>query len=83
MSIKAWGTRNWGTEQAESYQLRLFEIFELVRSHPEIGALHEEYGSGIRTFPVAHHIVVYEIDEPFVTVLAIVPPHANVAQELS
>ena len=83
VSIKATGTRFWGPDQAERYQARIFEIFRLIRLHPEIGVSHEEYGQRIRTFPVEHHIVIYEIDDQNVTVLAVVPPHANVHRELN
>ena len=66
----------------ECYQWRIFEIFELLRRNPEIGVIHPEYGEGVRTFPVERHIVIYDAYWPSVTILAILPPHADFRNEV-
>lgn len=54
----------WGETQAEHYIHGLFESFETIAQHPDIGRVRPELSAKIRSFVHKRHIIYYmKMDE--------------------
>lgn len=49
----------WGDAQAREYVLRLFKAFDLIGRNPRMGRLRKELWDGIRSLPLAAHVVFF------------------------
>lgn len=76
-STKAFGLKNWGNERAENYQRRIMSVFETLQRNPMIGFTRDELGRGIRTFPVATHVIVYRASHTTLTIVAVLHSHSD------
>jgi len=55
--------QQWGKAQRRDYRRALYEVFDELTWFPELGRLRPEYGSGVRSYRVRQHIVVYRADD--------------------
>ncbi len=62
-SIVVYTRERWGDRQARRYAKALGEALRQLRDRPGLGRVRDELHAGMRSFPVASHIVFYrEID---------------------
>jgi toxin ParE1/3/4 len=57
--ISRYTQKNWGNKQAKYYLVELAAGFESLARSPRLGKARDEIEKGIRSFPVARHIVFY------------------------
>ena len=57
--ITRYTQENWGNKQAKRYLVELAAGFENIARSPKLGKARDEIEKGIRSFPVARHIVFY------------------------
>lgn len=59
--ISRYTQENWGNKQAKYYLIELAAGFESLTQSPKLGKEREEIEKGLRSFPVARHIIFYRI----------------------
>lgn len=69
--IFQYSVEQWGVEQADRYRTRLYAACGNLASFPDLGRRRREYGSRVRSFPVAQHIVYDRVIEDGVEVVRI------------
>lgn len=57
--IYRYSERNWGEQQARRYVSALFDLFERLGRHPQLGRSRGELGEGIRSFAQGAHLTFY------------------------
>ena len=57
--ISRYTQENWGNKQAKYYLVELAAGFENLARSPKLGKARDEIEKGIRSFPVARHIIFY------------------------
>ncbi len=57
--ISRYTRENWGNKQAKYYLVELAAGFENLARSPKLGKARDEIEKGIRSFPVARHIIFY------------------------
>lgn len=70
-NIQLYTLRHWGHEQAVVYEAAFDEAYARLRENPEIGRERPEYGSGLRSLLVEHHLVYYRIKGDLIEVTRI------------
>jgi toxin ParE1/3/4 len=54
--------------------------FFLLAHYPYLGRIRDEdFGSGVRSFPVGEYVIVYRVQEPNVLILRVVHGHRDLA----
>jgi toxin ParE1/3/4 len=71
-SIQAYTLAQWGVDQASEYEEAIHDAFEMLRTHPELGKNREDLRSGLRSYPVLGHFILYEIARDTLVVQRIV-----------
>ena len=56
-SIFLYSIENFGEAQAERYVRHLYETFQMLADHPNIGRLRPELGDEMRSFPHQRHVI--------------------------
>lgn len=57
--IFTFGEEIWGEVNASVYIHKLFEVFDHIGHHHQIGRLRHELGSGLRSFPHRSHVIFF------------------------
>lgn len=71
-SIQAYTLAQWGVDKATEYEEAIHDALEKLRTHPELGKNRDDLRSGLRSYPVLNHLIVYETDRAMVVVQRIV-----------
>jgi toxin ParE1/3/4 len=75
VDIWLYGLEMWGSKQADEYQIRIYNAFDSLCRHPELGMARDDLGEALRGLYVGEHLIVYEIVEYTILVHAI--PHQS------
>jgi toxin ParE1/3/4 len=59
--ITRYTKENWGNKQAKRYLVELAAGCENIARSPKLGKARDEIEKGIRSFPVARHIIFYRV----------------------
>jgi toxin ParE1/3/4 len=57
ISLYTW--RNWGEEQAETYEAAIARTLELLREHPQAGRPRDDLFPGCRSIQVEQHVIYF------------------------
>ena len=49
----------WGEAQAEKYINEIYAVFDRLTRHPQIGRLRAELAGGLRSIPIAAHVIYF------------------------
>jgi len=60
-----------GSDRADNYISRLQEICQLIASQPAMGVDRPDVAKGVRSFPVDHYVIYYELHGSMLSVLRI------------
>ena len=71
IAIYVEGTREFGLEQADIYYSMLDDVFSLIGDYPEMARLREEITPPVRIHPFKSHMIVYEVEGDWVTILRV------------
>jgi toxin ParE1/3/4 len=69
--------QRWGIDQRRQYRHRLTEVLDVVSRNPEIGLARAEISSGLRSFPIELHLILYRWDGRAISVLRVVHQNAT------
>jgi toxin ParE1/3/4 len=79
-SIRLYGLREWGKERADAYQTALTHGFERLRDYPQIGKAREDLKTGLRVWPIEHHVLYYRIKADAIEIARILHERADPAR---
>ncbi len=65
------GAERFGVAQAQRYQDKLYDLFELLAANPRIGRELTRVTPPVRVHPHAAHVVVYETRNEAVVILRV------------
>jgi len=57
--IYIFSEEKWGEKQARDYVLGLYDVFVSIGDNPRMGRLRRELGDGIRSLPLASHVIFF------------------------
>ena len=70
--------REWGTEQADNYLLKLYERFSWLAEHPYYGKNRADINPDYYCFPEGKHHIFYVISENKIEIIGIVHERMDV-----
>ena len=73
----------WGTAQRDRYRRQLYNGFDELARHPELGRARPEYGPDSRSFPVQQHVVIYQATDDELRILRILHRRRDIDSELA
>lgn len=74
--------QHWGEEQEAAYAAALSRALALIGENPAIGRVRDDLRPGARTFPVEHHLIIYDVREGTVRVARILHGRMNARRAL-
>jgi len=77
--IWRWTVERYGAGAADEYLLAFDEVFDLLRRHPEAGAVREDVRPPVRSFVCRSHRVFYDLDAAGVLVVRVL--HGRMSAE--
>jgi len=80
--IWRWTAERYGGAAADEYLLAFDEVFELLRRHPEAGALRDDVRPPVRSFVCRSHRVFYDVDGKGVLVVRVLHRLMSAEQHL-
>lgn len=72
VEIFIFGIEQFGENQAQLYSIELENCFDLIAQNPQIGRLARALGDGVRRHEHKSHVIIYEISDFGILILAIV-----------
>ena len=66
-------------DRADAFLNRLDELFETLASFPEMGTSREEFGPGLRSFPVGNHLVFYRLGDGTIEIARILSGYRDLS----
>jgi len=79
-SIRLYGLREWGKVRADAYQAALANGFERLRDHPQFGKARDDLETGLRAWPVEHHVLYYRVRAEAIEIARILHERADPAR---
>jgi toxin ParE1/3/4 len=73
VDIFRYGIDNFGAEVARHYASSLEHCFELLVNPPQMGRQAPDFGEGVRRHTHQRHIILYEIRDDAIVILAVLP----------
>ena len=77
--IRLNGIEQFGGSAADAYFRRFREVFQLLREHPQAGALQPDLGTGVRCFTHRRHRIFYRLTGSHVKILRILHHARNLS----
>lgn len=71
IEIRRFTVLRWGSIQSGEYLSKLRQAMVLLASSPLLGTQRPELGLGVSSFPLASHIIYYQVDKKDVVVFAV------------
>ncbi len=81
--ISRYTQENWDNKQAKHYLIELAAGFENLTRSPNLGKKREEIEKGLRSFPVARHIIFYRIGPEFIEVARVLHVSMDIKRHLT
>ena len=81
-SIQAYTLDHWGPVQATAYEESLHGVLEMLLARPGLGRARDDIRSGLQSYPVASHVILYRIDGDTLMVLRILHQRMDVVHAL-
>ena len=80
--IQLYTLRQWGAEQALTYEAAIDRALETLRDHPRMGRARDDLRPGLFSFPAEHHVIYYRIKAGAIEVVRILHERADAARHL-
>ena len=80
--IYAYSISLWGSEQADRYRNRLFDVLNLLADHAELGRVLPGYPLATRVLRIEQHNAFYRLEGDTVRVLRVAHFRQNTLPEL-
>jgi toxin ParE1/3/4 len=68
-----------GARQRDDYKRDLDRAFDALRANPEMGRPRPDVGSGVRSFVVRRHLILYRVSSDTIRVLRVLHQRMDVA----
>ena len=69
--------QTWSPDQADTYIDNLVRVIETLVAMPTIARERDEFDPPVRIHPAAAHLIIYRIEEAFLTVIRILGGRQN------
>lgn len=80
--IQAYTLAQWGSAQATAYEESLHGALEMLLTRPGLGRARDDIRSGLRSYPVASHVILYRVDGDTLIVLRILHQRMDIVRAL-
>ncbi len=81
--ISRYTQENWGSKQAKHYLVELAAGFENITRSPRLGKARDEIEKGIRSFPVARHIIFYRTGTECIEIARVLHSSMDIKRHLT
>ncbi|MGR3175573.1 MAG: type II toxin-antitoxin system RelE/ParE family toxin [Candidatus Scalindua sp.] len=81
--ISRYTRENWGNKQAKYYLVELAAGFENLARSPKPGKARDEIEKGIRSFPVARHIIFYRTGTECIEIARVLHASMDIKRHLT
>jgi len=81
--ISCYTRENWKNKQVKHYLVELAAGFEYLTRSPKLGREREEIEKGLRSFPVASHIIFYRTGSECIEVTRIFHASMDIKRHLT
>ncbi|MGR3301407.1 MAG: type II toxin-antitoxin system RelE/ParE family toxin [Candidatus Scalindua sp.] len=81
--ISRYTRENWGNKQAKYYLVELAAGFENLARSPKPGKVRDEIEKGIRSFPVARHIIFYRMGTECIEIARVLHASMDIKRHLA
>ena len=81
--ISRYTQENWGKKQAKHYLVELAAGFEKLAGSPKLGKAREEIEKGLRSFPVARHIIFYRTGTECIEIARVLHTSMDIKRHLT
>ena len=81
--ISRYTRENWGNKQAKYYLVELAAGFENLARSPKLGKARDEIEKGIRSFPVARHIIFYRTGTECIEIARVLHASMDIKRHLT
>jgi len=81
-SIRLFGLRTWGVQQANAYDAQLSDGLAHLQRHSALGTPRDDLQPGLRAWRVQQHRILYRVDGATLSVLRIVHVRQGVIGDL-
>lgn len=75
-------TRNWNSEQAETYTRGLWQLMRMLSLNPKLGRNIDDIRRGYFKFPVASHVLFYQPATDGIEIIRILHKSMDVERNL-
>ncbi len=81
--ISRYTQENWGSKQPKHYLVELAAGFENITRSPRLGKARDEIEKGIRSFPVARHIIFYRTGTECIEIARVLHSSMDIKRHLT
>ena len=81
--ISRYTRENWGNKQVKYYLVELAAGFENLARSPKLGKARDEIEKGIRSFPVARHIIFYRTGTECIEIARVLHASMDIKRHLT